>query len=112
MSDAEAMRTIEVARIFLDRDNPRHEPYEDEDQVIEYLCRYENIYPLAKDIAQNGLNPLELLAVIPEEDDEGGGKATYTVAEGNRRLCALKLLDDPDRAPPSLFQGNTPTMNG
>jgi hypothetical protein len=102
MSDALTMRPIEVARIFLDLENPRHEPYEDEAQVIEYLCRYENIFPLAKDIAQNGLNPLELLAVIPEGDDEGGGKATYTVAEGNRRLCALKLLDDPDRAPPRL----------
>lgn len=102
MSDALNMRPIEVARIFLDLENPRHDPYEDEAQVIDYLCRYENIFPLAKDIAQNGLNPLELLAVIPESDDEGGGKATYTVAEGNRRLCALKLLDDPDRAPPKL----------
>lgn len=93
------MQPVDIGRIFLDLENPRHEPYENEEQVIDYLCRYENVFPLAKDIVQHGLNPLELLAVIP---DEGGqkGKPTYIVAEGNRRLCALKLLDDPERAPP------------
>lgn len=89
---------VEVDRIFLDLENPRHDPYELESQVIEYLCRHENILPLARDIVANGLNPIEQFALIP--DDTESDPPTYFVAEGNRRICALKLLHDPDRAPP------------
>ena len=86
-------KMIDVDRVFLDQENPRHEPFEDQDAVIEYLCQDEQVLPLAKDIARHGLNPLELFALIPESHD------TYVAAEGNRRLCALKLLNDPDLAP-------------
>ena len=48
---------------------------------------------LAKDIAVNGLNPLDRVGLIPDGDD------MYYVIEGNRRVCALKLLYDPDLAP-------------
>lgn len=101
MSITPIMRSIPVSRIFLDLENPRHDPYESEAQVIDYLCRYENVYPLAKDIAENGLNPLELPAVI-DDDEAKNSRRTYIIAEGNRRLCALKLLNDPDRAPSKL----------
>lgn len=84
---------ISIDRVFLDQQNPRHEPFEDQDAVIEYLCRDEKVLPLAKDIAKHGLNPLEIFALLPDGND------TYVSAEGNRRLCALKLLNDPDLAP-------------
>lgn len=93
---------IALGRIFLDTENPRHEPYDSEPQVIDYLCRRENIFPLAKDIAAYGLNPIEMFALIPDEAPNSGDGQTYLVAEGNRRICALKLLDDPERAPPKL----------
>ena len=97
------MESVEIGRLFLDLKNPRHEEYASEAEVIDYLCRYEDVLPLAKDIATIGINPLELLAVIPEEGTAAKGKSrTYYAAEGNRRLCALKLLDDPDRAPAKL----------
>ena len=85
---------IEFDRVFLDQSNPRHEPFDDQDAVIEYLCRDEQVLALARDIAKNGLNPLELFALIPDGED------AYFSAEGNRRLCALKLLNDSDLAPP------------
>jgi hypothetical protein len=44
------------------------------------------------------LNPLELCGVIPADKKKTGG--TFFVAEGNRRICALKLLSDPELAPP------------
>ena len=84
---------IEVDRVFLDLGNPRHVPFEAEKDVIEYLRREEKVLPLAKDIVKHGLNPLEHFALIPDGDN------TYFSAEGNRRLCALKLLIDPDLAP-------------
>jgi hypothetical protein len=82
----------EFGQVFLDLENPRHEPYKLQSEVIDYLCRQENVLALAKDIATYGLNPIELIALIP----------AYFVAEGNRRICALKLLHDADRAPQKL----------
>ena len=73
---------IEFDRVFLDQSNPRHEPFDDQDAVIEYLCRDEQVLALARDIAKNGLNPLEVFALIPDGED------AYFSAEGNRRLCA------------------------
>jgi hypothetical protein len=93
---------IPVERIFLDLANPRHKPYETQAEVIEYLCRAEYVYELAKDIAKVGLNPLELFAVLPLASSGRRPPASYVVAEGNRRMCALKLLHDPELAPASL----------
>ena len=92
------IQPIPVERIFLDLSNPRHEPYKTEAEVIEYLCREEQVYSLARDIAKIGINPLEIFAVIPA-DKKSGRTQSFVVAEGNRRMCALKLLDDPDLAP-------------
>ena len=87
---------IDVDRVFLDQDNPRHERYVDQEAAIEYLCNDEKILQLARDIVKYGLNPVELFALIPDGDN------TYLAAEGNRRLCAIKLLNDPDLAPPGI----------
>jgi hypothetical protein len=92
----DSTQMIRVDRVFLDKHNPRHEPFEDQDDAIAYLCREEQVLPLAKDIVHNGLNPLELFALLPDTED------TYFAAEGNRRLCALMLLNDPDLAPANL----------
>ncbi len=89
---------VPIGRIFLDLTNPRHVPLATEDEAIEYLCEKEDVWQLARDIGQIGLNPLERVALIPIK----GQKDAYTMAEGNRRLCALKLLADPDRAPARL----------
>ena len=86
-------KMMEFDRVFLDQQNPRHEHFGSQKAVIEYLCNEEQVLPLAKDIVANGLNPLELFALIPVRDD------AYVSAEGNRRLCALKLLNDPELAP-------------
>ena len=99
MKDAlAAIQPIPVERIFLDLSNPRHEPYKTEAEVIEYLCREEQVYSLARDIAKIGINPLEICAVIPV-NKKSARTQLFVVAEGNRRMCALKLLDDPDLAP-------------
>ncbi|MEC9364083.1 MAG: hypothetical protein VYC42_12760, partial [Pseudomonadota bacterium] len=92
-----------VRNIFLSLSNPRHEEVESEQKAIERLCAKENIYALARDIAKIGLNPLERFALIPVDKRKAVGPAArYHVAEGNRRMCALKLLNDPDLAPPKL----------
>ena len=96
-------QSISVDRIFLDLKNPRHVPYKSEAEVIDYLCRNEHVYALAKDMATIGLNPLEMFALVPlDVKQKKGPAARFVVAEGNRRLCAIKLLNDPDLAPANL----------
>lgn len=95
---------VPVNRIFLSLDNPRHEAFDTEAKAIEYLCEKENIYPLARDIATHHLNPLERFALIPVAGSKGAQNGSYYVAEGNRRLCAIKLLNDPDLAPAKFRQ--------
>ena len=102
---------VELDRIFLDQDNPRHKPYDTQAEVIEYLCVHESILSLARDIVAHGLNPIEQFALIPD-DNAGDGSTTFVVAEGNRRICALKLLHDPDLAPSKLRNGFTQAANG
>lgn len=92
------IKQIDIKNIFLDLENPRHEPYQSQEEVIEYLCKNEYVYALAQDIVKYGINPLEILAVIPNSKSVKE-KITYVIAEGNRRLCALKLLNDPELAP-------------
>lgn len=90
---------VATDRIFLDLKNERHEPYDSQEQVIAYLCREENVLELAADIIKHGLNQLELFALIPRVPIKEGSAPSFLVAEGNRRMCALKLLADPDLAP-------------
>ena len=91
----EHAKMVDLDRVFLDHENPRHEPYDTQAEVIDYLCRDELVVQLAEDVAKFGLNPLELFALTAI----GEGPETYLCVEGNRRLCALKLLNDPDLAP-------------
>jgi len=92
---------VPINRIFLYLENPRHEPMENEAQAIEYLCNEEDVHPLARDIAKFGLNPLERFALVAV-GGKSGTRQSYSVPEGNRRMCAIKLLNDPDLAPPKL----------
>jgi hypothetical protein len=89
-------KEVRVALIYMDRDNPRHESMEDDPEMIAYLLQHEGVRALAKDIATKGsLNPLDMMALVPHPKIKG----SFIPAEGNRRVCVLKLLEDPDRAP-------------
>jgi hypothetical protein len=79
--------------LLLNRENPRHEPKRNQPEIIKYLLDDEQVYNLARHISANGVNPLEVVAVFADED------GNLIVAEGNRRICALQLLLDPDKAP-------------
>ena len=89
------MQSVPFTKLHLDGRNPRHESTDDEPSIIAYLVLNEQIFPLAQDICNRGLSPLERLAAIPHPTLDGH----YVMVEGNRRLCAIKLLRDPVKAP-------------
>ncbi len=84
-----------LSSVYLDNENPRHEPIDNEQEIIATLLRKERVTALAHDIAKHGVSPLERVAVVPHPSAKG----KYVVVEGNRRVCAMKLLKDPDKAP-------------
>lgn len=93
---AHTFSEIKIQKIYLDNANPRHELIDNEAALIAELVLSEQVLALAEDIAEQGmLSPLDRLAVVEHPTARG----YYVVAEGNRRLCALKLLQDPDKAP-------------
>lgn len=77
----------------LDLQNPRITTAADQREAMARIIGEQGVKlaNLAADIIENGLNPMDRLLVIGAEN--GGGK--YTVLEGNRRLVALKVLNNP-----------------
>ena len=99
------MTNVNIRALLLDSKNPRHIPIENQKEIINYLIENEKIKELAKDIAEKGItNPLDLVGIIIENNKK-------IVVEGNRRVCALKLLDKPDLAP-KKYQRYFTTLQG
>ena len=83
-------KSIEVKNLLINTENPRFAPVKDQQSAIDTMLidKRSNLKNLAKDIAEKGLNPGELLYVTKENKK-------YIVLEGNRRLTAIKLITDP-----------------
>lgn len=87
------MRNINITSLFLDSKNPRHIPIENQKEIIKHMIEKEKVRELAKDIAEKGMtNPLDIIGIVLENNKK-------IVLEGNRRVCALKLLNNPTLAP-------------
>ena len=90
-----AIQTIQISSLLLDTINPRHDRIEEQGEIIKYLVENAKLRQLAKDIVKQGVSPIDLLAVMKHD-------ATHYIAlEGNRRLCALILLNDNKLCPQS-----------
>lgn len=85
---------VKLSDLRLSLENPRLDKSDVEQEEIDKMLDDQKIklFNLAKDIAEHGLNPLDLLAVYPSDFED----YTYVVGEGNRRITALKLWYNPD----------------
>lgn len=86
---------ITPADLLIDEENPRIlHPNAGQHEAIQALARLQGrkLLALAKDIVRYGLNPSELSIVMPHEGDP----KRYVVLEGNRRLAALRALENPE----------------
>lgn len=84
-----------VTTLLLDTLNPRIPELATsptQRDIVAELVTHDNVYELAKDIAEQGFFPTERLVGL---EDSGGD----TILEGNRRVAALKLLIAPELAP-------------
>jgi len=91
------IKLIDVSQLLVDMENPRLDnPQPSQLESIRTLVNGQKakIINLTRDILENGLNPSEAMIVMPLIGDN----QRYLVLEGNRRLCALKILENPDMA--------------
>jgi ParB-like nuclease domain len=103
-SKAWTKASVSPLDIALDRDNPRIniEAADKESDIIRKLIMHEEVQDLARKIAANGLLPGERIIITQE-------KGLWVVLEGNRRICACKLLLSPALIP-QQFQKTFPTL--
>ncbi|WP_088831840.1 hypothetical protein [Paenibacillus tyrfis] len=81
-------KKVSLKQLRLDPLNPRfvNLPEQDEDSIKDYLVDYEDVLTIARGINEDeGLMPGERVIVYKEG-------SSYIVLEGNRRICACKLL--------------------
>lgn len=92
MAERKIVEWDQLLDLVLDEDNPRHEPTSDRAEIIRQMVLRESVLPLARDIVEVGLSPLESFGGMQDGDH-------IVILEGNRRLTALLLLHDPSLAP-------------
>jgi hypothetical protein len=84
---------LTVDDLLLDVNNPRlAKTITSQREALEEIVREQGdkLAKLAEDIVENGLDPGQAWYVILQEKDQ-----KYIVLEGNRRLAALKILNNP-----------------
>jgi hypothetical protein len=88
---------VNIQQLKFDKLNPRLpkrlQGITDEAKIIDYMLKNGNILELMKSIAETGYSEAEPLLVVLDANDK-----KYVVVEGNRRLTAVKLLNDPSLA--------------
>jgi len=91
----ESIENIDIGNLLLDEKNPRLPSSRGRKQrdMLLYIARKTSITEIMSAIAENNYFPGEPLVVLPTNDDK------YVVVEGNRRLTALMLLQDPSLYP-------------
>lgn len=95
---------IKPADLLIDEENPRiSQPNVGQHKAQQALARLQQrkLQVLAKDIVQWGMDPSTMPIVMRFEDDLN----RYVVLEGNRRLTALRALENPESFGDSVSHG-------
>lgn len=85
------IKEIKLDKLLINPDNFRYEPVENQEEALKVMINEqgEKLVNLIKDIIKNGLNPAELVTVLEVNN-------LYLTLEGNRRVTALKILNNPE----------------
>ena len=86
---------IKIANLHLDLKNFRFEEQHSQKEAIATMIadQKDKLVVLAKDIMENGLNPIDQIIVVRMPE----GTNQYRVLEGNRRVTCLKLICNPQQ---------------
>ncbi|EKK7733814.1 hypothetical protein PO820_004159, partial [Cronobacter sakazakii] len=96
-------KNIKISDLMLDVQNSRFSENADgQREAIKVMVENQGqkLIKLARDIAEKGVDPSERMIVIKNDDLEKG----FVVKEGNRRVTALKLIENPSLAQNKTFE--------
>ncbi|MEK0370954.1 MAG: hypothetical protein QQN55_07355 [Nitrosopumilus sp.] len=87
-------KKINLTDLQVNTENYRFEPVASQKEAIDTMVhdQGDKLYRLAEHIVINGLNPNDKIQTVVSSH----AKSKYNVVEGNRRIVALKLLNNPD----------------
>lgn len=103
--------SLSLPDLLIDTENPRlPQPNVAQRDALRAFAAHQRgkLVALAKDIVTFGMNPTELSIVMPFNDD----LRRYVVLEGNRRLTALKALENPEWLVGAMQQSEVDQMRG
>jgi hypothetical protein len=88
---------VDISDLNINIENPRFEMVGNQREAIKTMIedQGEKLIKLADDIVNEGLNPGDSIFITKHEKQNN----QYNVLEGNRRVTALKLLENPDLIP-------------
>ncbi|MBW1250982.1 hypothetical protein I7860_30415 [Pseudomonas tolaasii] len=92
-------KAISINSILLDSENARHGEKHSQREIYDWMTSGAvalKVMKLATDVAAKGLSPLDNMGVMPSKETD---KEAWIVVEGNRRLAALKFLNNPKLCP-------------
>ena len=86
-------KRLKINALLLDLKNPRMLEARDQKEAIQNIIKDQGqkLIVLAKSIIERGLNPIDSFFVLKDKKDS----KKYYVLEGNRRLAALQILNNP-----------------
>jgi hypothetical protein len=90
------LSAVDIDRLYFDTLNPRLPEGVDgakDEEVVRWMLLDGTLLDLMGSIAEHGYFEGEPVLIVPRDE------ANYTVVEGNRRLAAMRLLLNPDKAP-------------
>ena len=87
-------KQLNITELLLNPMNPRFDPVKHQTEVIAAMIedQQDKLLSLAKHISDFGLNPTDIILI------QSLG-SQWLVREGNRRITALKLMNEPDLIP-------------
>ena len=86
--------SIRFADLLVNTENYRFDPVTGQKEAIDRMVENqgEKLCALAEHIVKNGLNPNDRIQAIVSSHDP----SKFNVVEGNRRVIAMKLVENPD----------------
>jgi hypothetical protein len=84
---------LRIQQLLLDTQNPRIGTASSQHEALQKVLddQGEKLFELASSIAVDGMSPIDRLLVLRENKNSH----RYVALEGNRRVAALKILDNP-----------------
>lgn len=100
---------LPISKILMDEENPRHDKINGQKEILNWHVEHlgSKLILLMRSLAENGQSDIDKVLVTPVK----GMLDKYVVKEGNRRVAALKLLNDPSLCDDDLFRRRIESVN-